>query len=303
MLQFKISDLLDLSTFSIALMGPSGCGKTTLLKVILDQCKDFFSLSYLIQGSSPSEDNIYSSYIWPNNMIFLTSGANRKKQLQEIMGQMTSLGQEMVKINNNIKDENARGVNGISNRKPIRTLFVMDDLGCDLRVFEQFGNVSRHYGFYFLFIIHNDTNLTKLLRKNITHYFISVSAQPEQIMDDFKHLTSAFIEHQREFKSSSLRKAFLVLEREKDSVDYIALERNELEAVKSHFPVINNFSKLKQIYGSHLKNIAQKLLKAEESVVSKDIQNVKTIKNVKDINEIKNMESSDDDCCTLSKID
>lgn len=253
---FDINKLKLEKSFYLCLLGSSGCGKTTLLKYILEEFKGYFTLIFLLLGSDPSEDNIYSNFVWPSH-IKIFDNLNKKKEIQKTLDDIKKLADSITKINITIKDENKKNHNQISSRPIIRTLFIVDDFGSELQNFSHFGNVGRHSNFYFIFLIHNDTDLSKEMRKKINYYFIQVNYNSHMILGEsrIENINSQIKEYKINFEKNSIRNPFVVLDIQHSHLYYYFLTQEQVDETKFSISVLYTFSNEKLTLINSLKSL------------------------------------------------
>lgn len=240
--EFDFSQLFQKDSFVLAIIGSSGQGKTTLLKYMLDISKEHYTNVYLFQGSAPSEDNLYTNFIWPADIEYITDIDDKgyKIRFKNNISQYNSI---IAEYNTDIRDYNKKCEEN-KQLSLIKTLFIFDDFGPNNKYFSDFANVSRHSLSSFVFIIHNDTDLDLCFRKKITHYFINVCYSLNQIAEIFKDIKSDYDSIRKKFIENNQKKTFIVLNRDSPmDIYYTCLNEIQIENIKNSVSVLYRFSK------------------------------------------------------------
>lgn len=240
--EFNFSELFKRDSFVLAIIGSSGHGKTSLLKHMLNISKDTYTNVYLFQGSAPSEDNLYTNFIWPADIEYITDIDDKgyKTRFKNDIMQYNTI---IAEYNTDIRDYNKQN-DPNKQLSLIKTLFIFDDFGPNNKYFSDFANVSRHSLSSFVFIIHNDTDLDLSFRKKITHYFINVCFSLNQIAEIFKDIKQYYDAIRKKFIENNQKKTFIVLDRDNPlDIHYTCLNEVQLESIKYSNSVLYRFSK------------------------------------------------------------
>lgn len=259
-----IKKIIKADSVILALLGSSGCGKSTLLKHIIEECIGEFTHIFLYQGSSPSNDNIYINYVWPENINYIDNLDKNTINLKR-----EEISSYCVGVSNfNIDIEDKISKNGSNDKvyKKIKTLIIFDDFGANNKYFTNFTNVSRHSLTSFVFLIHNDTNLDKTLRDKITHYFININYNINQIGDYFKPYRSTYESIRKRFiEMGDTKNCFLLVDMSNQGFfKYINLSKEETEKIKKQFITHYFLSKQRMLIKNEIKKVIQILNKKNE---------------------------------------
>lgn len=256
--EFDFLKLFNKDSFVLAIIGSSGCGKTTLLKYMLDLSKKYYTNIFLFQGSAPSEDNLYTDYIWPADVEYITDIDDKtyKSNFKTLIVQYNTL---IAEYNTDIRDKNKKNEDKIP---LIKTMFIFDDFGPNNKYFSDFANVSRHSLSSFVFIIHNDTDLDLTFRKKITHYFINVCFPLNQIGDIFKGLRVLYEDIRKKFIENNQKKCFIILDRDNPlDIQYFYLNEFHLEKLRNSNSVLFRCSKQRCCMKTMIQNLAKMIRK------------------------------------------
>lgn len=233
----KICNDKDNPSIILTIIGDSGSGKTTLLKYILCEAKSAYTHVFLFQGSMPSEDNVYTNYIWPGDIKYIRNISDKfnleanTKNIKEYMENVTI-------HNNNISDINKKN----NNKKPIpfiKTLFIFDDFGNNNRLLTDLTIIARHSYTSFAFLIHNDTDIDVPLRKKVTHYLINVNFTLNQILENFKNIKNDFEFIRKSFLEKRNNKCFLLIEKQNlNCINYCFLEEEQVKKIRNDSSIV-----------------------------------------------------------------
>lgn len=248
----------------LAILGASGSGKTTMLKHILSETRKIYTNIFLFQGSMPSEDNVYTNYIWPAD-IYYEKSPNDKMSLNNISNTIDNYVKTIIDINNNIKDLKKK--NNKTNIPSIKTLFIFDDFGENNRHFADVTNISRHSYVSFIFLIHNDTDLHKSLRNKVTHYLINVNFSLNQILDNFKSIKNEYEHIRKKFIEQNKTRCFLLIAKENlNRIDYCSLTKEEVDKIrKKNNVVFYKHSKQRNILKDFIMDIYNEEIKKKDT--------------------------------------
>lgn len=247
----------------IAILGDSNTGKTTLAKHIILKSKNMFDMIFLLQGSTPSSDNLYHDFVWPCDMTFNKptdyDTKSRTATIKKYVKDLTLLSLELTKINGDIAELKKTNPDA----SPIKTLFLIDDIGNDLKNFSNIGNVARHSKISIIFLIHKETDLDKETREKITHYFISSkSPNPIKIIKDVFSMDVKLYEEKKMhlINSDMDKRFFLVCTKTNTNILYFCLDNDDFENLKkeSQCNLLKRFSKERRLFINALKKLTKR---------------------------------------------
>lgn len=264
MKDINFAEIFDQEGRVLTILGKSGSGKTTLLKYILSKTNKCFRYVFLLQGSRPYKDNIYTDYIWPENIHYIDVTTMDKK-LTTMVSDIKKYSDNIIQKNLDIDDQKKNNPNIYL--EPIKTLFIFDDLSEYTKVFSSLCNVMRHSNISFIFLCHNVTNMDKTFRTKISHFLVNVAFDLGQIGEEqfqkngdknkeFKALQNSFLTHEK-------NKVFLLIDTLKptNNKKYIDLTLDDIKEIEESYPLFYNGSKQRKQIKNVLTNLALEIKK------------------------------------------
>lgn len=252
----------------VALVGKSGSGKTTMLKHILFETKEIFTHVFVIQGSKPSKDNIYTDICWPDDITYIVNtDSDFKKRIENSVKDVVEVLNFFTEKNNIIEDENKKiedhnrlyPDNKKETKKKMMALFIFDDLGKENNKFGGFANTLRHNHSSTIFLIHNNTDLDKTFRGSIKTFIVNINFELLQIGEENPKFKEIF--EKMKIEKGSNNRLFVSVNKEKnDLIGFITLTQEEIDIVKKNLIVYYKASKQRSRLVKLIKELANDII-------------------------------------------
>lgn len=252
----SVNDIFSGQCRLITLFGRSGSGKTTLMKRLIKESIDIFSHVFIFQGSKPSEDNVYTDVIWPDN-INVVNMSDPKTGIENLKQEINSLADFGLALNKSIVNRNK--INPSEADPLVNFLIVVDDLTDNTNKIKDMVGKIRHSPVTIVLLLQKATHIDKSFRSGVDMYMINVNFELHLLAEESEKMKQDFAK-MVEIKNSD--RLFFVYNAHINKSYFIEVNETQLLALKNDVPsVYFQNSKQRKYLVKYLKEIATDLLK------------------------------------------